>query len=62
MQPKAEDFTEQAWAVFISAQAIAKQRSHQQIESEHILLALIDQNGLVVDIINQCGASIISLK
>ena len=62
MNPKAENFTEQAWAAIISAQNIAQSNKHQQIETEHLLLALIDQNGLSNEIIRKSRASINNMR
>ena len=62
MNPKAENFTEQAWAAILSAQNIAQSNRHQQIETEHLLLALIDQNGLSKEIIRKSRASINNLR
>ena len=46
MQPTAEQFTEKAWSTITSAQQLAQNRRHQQLESEHLLRALLDQDGL----------------
>ena len=62
MQPKAEDFTIQAWDAIVASQNIAKEQKHQQIETEHVLLALIDQNAFAIEIIEHCGASINNLR
>jgi len=47
MQPTAEQFTEKAWAAIVAAQQLAKSARHQQLETEHLLLALLEQNGLI---------------
>ena len=44
MQPKAENFTEKAWATILQAEEIARGKNHQKIESEHLLIALIQGN------------------
>ncbi|WP_320676527.1 ATP-dependent chaperone ClpB [Prochlorococcus sp. MIT 1300] len=62
MQPKAEDFTERAWASVTSAQQAAQRLKHQQIESEHLMLALIEESELIVKILKDSGVSINSLK
>jgi ATP-dependent Clp protease ATP-binding subunit ClpB len=46
MQPTAEQFTEKGWSAIVSAQQIAQTSRHQQLETEHLLLALLQQNGL----------------
>ena len=55
MQPTAEQFTEKAWAAIVSAQQIAQTSRHQQLETEHLLLALLQQNGLAVRILKKSG-------
>ncbi len=57
MQPKAEQFTEKAWAAIMSAQQLAQNRRHQQLESEHLLRALLDQEGLAGRILDKAGVS-----
>ena len=46
MQPTAELFTEKAWGAIVAAQQLAQSHRHQQLESEHLFLALLEQNGL----------------
>ncbi|MGB1416469.1 MAG: ATP-dependent chaperone ClpB [Synechococcus sp.] len=55
MQPTAEQFTEQAWAAIASAQSLAQSSRHQQLETEHLLLALLRQDGLATRILNKLG-------
>ncbi len=62
MQPTAEKFTEKGWASIVLAQELAKEEKHQQIETEHLLLSLIDQNDLAVRILEEAGASIQNLR
>ena len=57
MQPTAELFTEKAWAAVVSAQQLAQNQRHQQIESEHLLLALLQQNELASRILDKAGVS-----
>ena len=57
MQPTAEQFTEKAWAAILSAQQLAQSRRHQQLETEHLLLALLEQNGLASRILEKAGVS-----
>jgi ATP-dependent Clp protease ATP-binding subunit ClpB len=48
MQPNSPDqFTEKAWEAIARTPDIAKAAKQQQIESEHLLSALLDQDGLV---------------
>jgi ATP-dependent Clp protease ATP-binding subunit ClpB len=55
MQPTAEQFTEQAWAAIVAAQQLAQASRHQQLETEHLLLALLRQNGLAGRILSKTG-------
>ena len=55
MQPTAEQYTEKAWAAIVSAQQIAQTSRHQQLETEHLLLALLQQNGLAGRILKKSG-------
>ena len=55
MQPTAEQFTEKAWAAIVSAQQIAQTSRHQQLETEHLLLALLQQNGLAGRVLKKSG-------
>ena len=57
MQPTAEQFTEKAWTTIMSAQQLAQNRRHQQLESEHLLRALLDQEGLAARILDKAGVS-----
>ncbi len=57
MQPTAEQFTEKAWAAILSAQQLAQSRRHQQLETEHLLLALLEQNGLATRILEKADVS-----
>ena len=57
MQPTAELFTEKAWSAIMSAQQLAQNRRHQHLESEHLLRALLDQEGLAGRILDKAGVS-----
>ena len=57
MQPTSEQFTEKAWAAIMSAQQLAQNRRHQQLESEHLLRALLDQEGLAGRMLDKAGVS-----
>ena len=58
MQPTAEQFTEQAWAAIVAAQRLAQSAKHQQLETEHLLLALLQQNGLAGRILSKVGVDL----
>ena len=57
MQPTAEQFTEKAWGAIVAAQQLAQTHCHQQLESEHLLTALLLQNGLASRILEKAGVS-----
>ncbi|MBW4462050.1 MAG: ATP-dependent chaperone ClpB [Nodosilinea sp. WJT8-NPBG4] len=55
MQPTQSQFTEKAWDAIVRSQDIAKQSQQQQIESYHLMLALLDQDGLASSIFAKLG-------
>ena len=57
MQPTTEQFTEKAWGAIVAAQQLAQTHCHQQLESEHLLKALLLQNGLASRILEKAGVS-----
>jgi ATP-dependent Clp protease ATP-binding subunit ClpB len=57
MQPTQSQFTEKAWDAIVRSQDITKQAQQQQIESDHLLLALLDQDGLASSIFVKLGAN-----
>ncbi|MFS0520280.1 Clp protease N-terminal domain-containing protein, partial [Nostoc sp. UIC 10607] len=59
MQPtNPEQFTEKAWEALVRTPEIAKQFQHQQIESEHLMPALLEQEGLASSIFNKAGVNV----
>ncbi|MFH7243637.1 MAG: ATP-dependent chaperone ClpB [Spirulina sp.] len=62
MQPTQGQFTEKAWEAIIQSQDLTKQSQHQQIESEHLLLALLNQEGLAASIFTKLGADVSRLR
>jgi ATP-dependent Clp protease ATP-binding subunit ClpB len=60
MQPNnPNQFTEKAWEAIARTPDIAKNAQQQQIESEHLMLALLDQdNGLVTSVLNKLNLSV----
>ena len=62
MQPKAEEFTQSSWSSIIDAQNNAKIYKHQYIETEHLLLALIEKNDLANRIIIKKKGSVNNIK
>ncbi len=58
MQPtNPNQFTEKAWEAIVKTPEVAKQNKHQQIESEHLLKALLEQTGLASSIFNKAGVN-----
>jgi ATP-dependent Clp protease ATP-binding subunit ClpB len=62
MHPTAELFTEKAWAAVVDAQQRAQQARQQQMESEHLLAALIGQQDLASRILAKAGVEVGTLS
>jgi ATP-dependent Clp protease ATP-binding subunit ClpB len=63
MQPtNPNQFTEKAWEAIVRTPEIAKEAQQQQIESEHLLQALLEQDGLAASIFNKAGANVQQLR
>ena len=63
MQPtNPQQFTEKAWQAIVRTPDIAKQNQHQQIESEHLLKALIEEEGLATNIFNKADISVAKIR
>ncbi|MGK7905890.1 MAG: ATP-dependent chaperone ClpB [Synechococcus sp.] len=64
MQPTDPNkFTEKAWAAIVRTPDVAKAAQHQQIHSEHLFRALLDDtNGLAATIFQKAGANIDKLR
>jgi len=62
MHPTAELFTEKAWAAIVAAQQLAQQKRQQQMESEHLLAALLAQQGLAGRILEKAGVDVGTLN
>ncbi|MBW4581513.1 MAG: ATP-dependent chaperone ClpB [Tildeniella nuda ZEHNDER 1965/U140] len=59
MQPtNPNQFTEKAWEAIARTQEVVKQAQQQQIESEHLMKALLEQDGLASSIFNKLGAEV----
>lgn len=58
MQPSnPNQFTEKAWAAIARTPDIVKQAQHQQLESEHLIKSLLEQDGLASQIFQKVGIS-----
>ncbi|MBC8122056.1 MAG: ATP-dependent chaperone ClpB [Gemmatimonadaceae bacterium] len=63
MQPtNPNQFTEKAWEIIARAPDIAKQARQQQLESEHLMKSLLEQEGLAVSIFSKVGADTQKLR
>ncbi|TVQ64086.1 MAG: ATP-dependent chaperone ClpB [Spirulina sp. DLM2.Bin59] len=63
MQPtNPNQFTEKAWAAIVKTPEITKQNRQQQLESEHLLKALLEDNGLANSIFSKAGVSVQTLR
>ncbi len=63
MQPtNPNQFTEKAWEALVRLPDIAKKNQHQSIETEHLLLSLLEQDGLAASIFNRANVSVQRLR
>ncbi|MEB3313661.1 MAG: ATP-dependent chaperone ClpB [Cyanobacteriota bacterium] len=62
MQPTQNQFTEKAWEAIVRSQDGVKQAQQQQLESEHLLLALLEQEGLANSIFTKVGTNLGQLR
>ena len=63
MQPTNPDqFTAKAWEAIVRTPEIAKQHQQQQIESEHLMLALLEQDGLAASVFKKLGINLQRLR
>jgi ATP-dependent Clp protease ATP-binding subunit ClpB len=57
MQPTdPSKFTDKAWEAIVKSQDVARQFQNQNLEVEHLAIALLEQDGLAVDILTRSGA------
>jgi ATP-dependent Clp protease ATP-binding subunit ClpB len=63
MQPtNPNQFTEKAWEAITHTPDIVKQYQQQQIESEHLMKALLEQDGLASGILTKAGVNLQKLR
>ncbi|NET46294.1 sensor histidine kinase KdpD [Okeania sp. SIO2B3] len=55
-------FTQKAWEAISRTRDIAKTSQNQKIESEHLMKALLEQNGLATILFNKAGVSTAKLQ
>ncbi len=59
MQPtNPQQFTEKAWEAIAHTPDIVKEAQQQQIETEHLMKSLLEQEGLATSIFTKAGASV----
>jgi ATP-dependent Clp protease ATP-binding subunit ClpB len=63
MQPtNPNQFTEKAWEAIAHTPDIAKQYQQQQLESEHLMKALLEQDGLANSILTKAGVDLQKIR
>ena len=63
MQPtNPNQFTEKAWGAIARTPDLAKQAGQQQIESEHLMQSLLEQDGLASAIFTKAGVNVQQLR
>ena len=63
MQPTdPNQFTEKAWQAIVRTTEIAKEARNQHIETEHLMKALLEQEGLAVSIFNKAEVNVQDLR
>jgi len=59
MQPtNPNQFTEKAWEAIAHTPDIVKTAQQQQIETEHLMKSLLEQEGLANSILSKCGINL----
>jgi ATP-dependent Clp protease ATP-binding subunit ClpB len=59
MQPtNPNQFTEKAWEAIARTPDVAKQAQQQQIEAEHLMRSLLEQEGLATSVFNKAGVNV----
>lgn len=62
MQPtNPNQFTDKAWSAIARTPDMAKQAKQQKIESEHLMAALLEQDGLAASVFSKLGISVANL-
>jgi ATP-dependent Clp protease ATP-binding subunit ClpB len=63
MQPtNPQQFTEKAWQVITRTLDVAKSAQQQQMETEHLLKSLLEQEGLATNIFTKAGVNLAKLR
>lgn len=63
MQPTdPSKFTEKAWEAIVKSQDVARRFRHQQLEVEHVTLAMLEQEGVAQNMLNKAGVDLARFK
>lgn len=63
MQPTdPSKFTDKAWEAIVKSQDVARRFRHQQLEVEHVAIALLEQEGMTETLLTKAGAEPSRLK
>lgn len=63
MQPTdPSKYTEKAWEAIVKSQDVARRFRHQQLEVEHVILALLEQEGAAQAMLNKAGVDPVRFK
>lgn len=63
MQPTdPSKFTEKAWEAIVKSQDVARRFRHQQLEVEHVILAMLEQEGVAQNMLNKAGIDLARFK
>jgi ATP-dependent Clp protease ATP-binding subunit ClpB len=58
MQPNQSQMTERAWEAIVRTMEIVKQAQQQQIETEHLMKALVEQEGITNSVFSKLNISV----
>jgi ATP-dependent Clp protease ATP-binding subunit ClpB len=59
MQPtNPNQFTEKAWEAIVNTSEVAKKAKQQNLETEHLLQSLLEQDGLATSIFTKAGIDV----
>ena len=62
MQPTdPSKFTDKAWEAIVKSQEVARRFSQQQLEVEHLIISLLEQQGLANTILTKAGVDVARL-
>ncbi|MBC6422479.1 MAG: ATP-dependent chaperone ClpB [Hormoscilla sp. SP12CHS1] len=63
MQPTdSSKFTNKAWEAIVNSQDVARRGKHQQLEVEHVAIAMLEQDGIAKTILDKAGIDPVKLS